>query len=317
MGNFLLQCAQCWQRLLILLQQYDALHHVAVFVVSHATHRRLKALLHRGNIAHQHGNIVLLRHYDRFDILNVPQQADRTHVDILRAQGKVIAADVGVAVLNRIHHLRQGDVMRQQSSRVHDHLVLARGPTKRRDIDNARNLFDFARDQPVLRRLQFIQAVARPSENVAINFANRRSRRELRLQIIRQRQSLQVIEHFLAIMEIIAVEAEVKLHIAQPENAGRAHLLQMWRTVNGVLHRDCDLLLHFLRGPGGVLRDDLDQRRRRIGIGLDVELGVRIAAHQQSGYKNHQHDDAVLQENADETRHLIPPQARATVPPRV
>ena len=86
--NFLLQRTQRGQGLLILLQQYDPLHHVAVVVASHTTHRRLKALAHRSNIAHQDGNIIPLCHHDRFDILNGFQQANGAHVHVLRAQAR-------------------------------------------------------------------------------------------------------------------------------------------------------------------------------------------------------------------------------------
>ena len=214
MSNFLLQRTQRGQGLLILLQQYDPLHHIAVVVAPHTTHRRLKALAHRSNIADEDGNIIPLCHHDRFDILNGFQQANGTHVHVLRAQREVISAHVGVAVLDSIHDLRQSDVMRQQPRRVDNYLILARGSTKRGHVDNAGNLFNLPRDQPVLCRFQFVQGVAGPGENITINFTDGRRRRKRRLQIIRQAQCLQVIENFFAVMEVIAVEAEIQLHIA-------------------------------------------------------------------------------------------------------
>ena len=38
------------------------------------------------------------------------------------------------------------------------------------------------------------------------------------------------------------------------------------------LERDADQPLHLLGAGARVLRDHLDQRRRRVGIGLDVEV---------------------------------------------
>ena len=38
------------------------------------------------------------------------------------------------------------------------------------------------------------------------------------------------------------------------------------------LERDADQALHFLGAGAGVLRDHLDQRRRGVGICLDVEI---------------------------------------------
>jgi hypothetical protein len=42
-----------------------------------------------------------------------------------------------------------------------------------------------------------------------------------------------------------------------------------------------DVALDFVGRLPGILRDDVDQRRHRIGIGLDVELGVAGIAERQ------------------------------------
>jgi hypothetical protein len=47
--------------------------------------------------------------------------------------------------------------------------------------------------------------------------------------------------------------------------------------------RNRDLPLHLFGGIARLLRDDLDQRRRRVGIGFDVEILQRKRAASQQG----------------------------------
>ena len=69
------------------------------------------------------------------------------------------------------------------------------------------------------------------------------------------------------------------------------------------LDRHRDVALDLLRRLAGVLGDDVDQRRHRVGIGLDVQVvvGEQAAHHQHRGQDDDQ--DALLESRGDESMH--------------
>ena len=221
----------------------------------------------------------------------------------MAAHRQVVAAGVGIAVLNGVDHLRHGDAHGQQAIGIDLGLVLPRGSTEGGDIDDAGYRLDLADNEPVLLRLQLVQAVAGADELIAIDLTDRRFGRELRLKIVRQRERLQPIERLLAVDEVGRVEIKVELDVAQAEDADGADFGQLRRAVQHRFDRNGDLLLHLLRGPCRVLRDELDHRRRWIGIGLDIELRKGKAARGQRHEEQDQDDGAVLQQRACESLH--------------
>ena len=72
-------------------------------------------------------------------------------------------------------------------------------------------------------------------------------------------------------------------------------------------HGNGHLLFHFFGRPRGVLGDDLDQGRRRIGIRFDVEFGKRVDADLQRDDEYDEHDGAVLQQGSDQCLHAQSP----------
>ena len=269
-----------------------------------------------GNVAQQNGHAVALGHHYVAHVVERVEQADAANVDALAADRKIVAARVGVAAGDGVHHLRHGDAVRQQLVGVDLGLILARGASKRSHIDDPRHLLDLANHQPVLRGLEFVQRISRTCELITINFAHRRFRRELRLKTIRQRHLLQAIQRFLAIGEVIAPKIEIHLDVAESKDADRADLIQFRRAVQSRLQRDRHLLLHLLRRPRGILRDKLDHRRRRIRVGLDVELQEGIGADRQHRQKHNENDVAIAKENANQRLHdYCPSPARKSSAP--
>ncbi len=139
------------------------------------------------------------------------------------------------------------------------------------DVNDAGNLLDLAADEPVLRGFYFVQAVAVTDETIAINLADGRPGRKLRREIRRQSNELQAVQDFLAVPVIVAVVVEIELYVAQAENRDGANILKARNSEENGFDGDGDLTLHFFGGPGGILRDHFDERRRRIGIGFDVQ----------------------------------------------
>ena len=61
-------------------------------------------------------------------------------------------------------------------------LILASVPPKTVTIDDAGNLFDFATDEPVQRGFEFVERIW-AFDTEAVDFADRRPRRELRFKL--------------------------------------------------------------------------------------------------------------------------------------
>ena len=80
-----------------------------------------------GDIAEKDGHAVVLGDDDVAHVVERVQQADAAHIDALAAHGQVVAARVGVAVLNGGDDLGHGDAVGQQLGRIDFGLVLARG----------------------------------------------------------------------------------------------------------------------------------------------------------------------------------------------
>src|SRR5581483_3037202 len=92
---------------------------------------------------------------------------------------------------------------------------------------------------------------------------------------------------------------EIQFHIAQAEFADRPDILQTGNSVERSFNRDRYLLLHFLGGPCWILSNHLDQRRRGIGIRLDIEAPESPYANRQPGEDQHNHDRSEGQEGGN------------------
>ena len=68
------------------------------------------------------------------------------------------------------------------------------------------------------------------------------------------------------------------------------------------LDRDGDVALDLLGRLAGALRDDVDQRRHRIGIGLDVELDEADDAGAEQDQQQQDDQHALLQRKGDDVR---------------
>ena len=87
------------------------------------------------------------------------------------------------------------------------------------------------------------------------------------------------VDDLLAGRPVVGPVGELALDVVQAGDRGAPEVLQAGHPVQGGLDRDADQPLHLLGAEAGVLRDDLDQRRGRVGIGLDVQFPGRMDAH--------------------------------------
>ena len=153
---------------------------------------------------------------------------------------------------------------------------------------------------------------------IAVDLADGRPGGELGLQSTGQGQRLQTIQDFLLVAEVVAVEIEVELYVAETEDADGAHLFEVRGAVERGFDRNGDLLFHLFGRPRGVLGDDLDQRRRWIWISFNVEFEKSVDADLQGDDEYDEHDGAVLQQGSDQCLHAQSPEgARSSAAPVV
>ena len=86
---------------------------------------------------------------------------------------------------------------------------------------------------------------------------------------------LQAVQHLLARRLVRRAPAEVALHVGETEERLRARVLEAGHAGEADLERDGDVALDVLGAHAVGLRDDLDERRHRVRVRLDVELLVR------------------------------------------
>src|SRR5262245_42427031 len=97
--------------------------------------------------------------------------------------------------------------------------------TKTDDINDAWHLLEMTLENPVLRHLQLHQTVALADQVVAIDFADCRSRGELRLHTRRELDHLQTIEDFLSIKVVICLVLEITLDVREAKEGNRADVV--------------------------------------------------------------------------------------------
>src|SRR5882757_4871749 len=303
LGDLLLQALQGRHALLVFLQEHDRFNDIVLPVSPDFSEAGLEAFLHLSDITYKNGSTVLLRDHHVSDIVDVSEQSDGTYVDVLVADGEIVSARVGVAVLYGRDQLRQGDSIGEELVRVRFYLVLLGRASEGCDVDHSGYLLEFSTDQPVLRRFQIVERVW-AGELISVYLSRRRPWRELRLQIIWQLQGLQTGQYLLTVVEKVAREFEIEFDVAEAEDADGTDLVQLWSSVQSQLDWRCNLLLDLFCGPCRILRNDLHQWRRRVGVGLDVELQSTECACSQRGDKHDQHDGAVAKKDVDERSHF-------------
>ena len=170
--DLLLQGIERRQAFFVLAQQHNGLHDIALVVAADLAKPRLKAFMHVGDVAHQHRCAVLFCDHHVAEIVHATQQAQRAHVDVLVAHGKIVAACIGVGVLDRRNHLRKSHSEGEHLVGIGLHLVLLRGAAKRGDVHHTGYLLELAAHQPVLRGLQVVQSV-RTGQLIPVNLAHR------------------------------------------------------------------------------------------------------------------------------------------------
>ena len=235
---------------------------------------------HVRDVLDQHRIAAALRHHGVGKIVDRADQADAAHHGGLRADVDGVAADIDVGIADGLQHLRQRQAVGDQLVEIDLQLVGLGLAAPAGDVDHAGHGAEAALQHPVLQRLEVEHAVVRrPVQAVAKDFADRAERRDGRLHVAGQRRQLrQPVQHLLQRLVIGVVERELQFDVGQSVQRDGADRAQVLDAGDLGLDRDRDVAFDLFRRQSRTLRHDVDHRRGRIGIGLDVELLERDQA---------------------------------------
>ena len=190
----------------------------------------------------------------------------------------------------------QGQTVRHQLVDIDLHFIglgLAAPP---RHVDDAGNGAEAALQHPVLQGLEIEHRVIGGADQaVSIDFTDRTERRNLRLGVVEQRPELgEPVQDLLQCLIISEVEGELQLHVGQAVQRNRPDDTEVLDSGDLRLQRNRDVAFDLFSRQSRALGHDVDHGRRRIGIGLDVQLLKRNQSADDDGRKQPDHQESAI-----------------------
>ncbi len=256
-----------------------------------------------GDVLDLHRNAVGLCQDDVLDVVDpvalrqvlgpaAVQETDASDVHGLLADIDRASAHIGIGVADRGQNLRKGDVVGVEFVEVDLDLVFFGGAAPGVDLNDAFDRQQAALHHPVLDGAKIGQPdMGRPNDLITIDLAHQARALNLRRYAVGQADILLQAERRLREGKIV-VDAvfEDDADERQPIERRRADDVDAGRGRKPDLHRDGVVALHLLGGLACGLGGDFQDHRRRVRIGLDVQLGERHEAgadeHQQAQEDN-------------------------------
>ena len=145
-------------------------------------------------------------------------------------------------------------------------------PSESGHVDDTGNASELATDLPILNRFQIRErGLAGSCEFISIDFGNRPPRRQRRRRPGRQLHRAQPIQYFLTVAKDLRVKIKIDLDVAQPKDRERANIREARHAIERDFNGNRDLAFDLFGRPPALLGDQLDHRRRGIGIGDNIE----------------------------------------------
>ena len=171
--------------------KHDALDDIVVCVLAGDAEPRFVTDLHRGHVPHQDRVPPALRQHRVAQLLRRADEPDAAHHRRLRANIDGVAADIDVAVIQRLQQLRQRQPVGNQLVEIDLKLEGFGLAAPSDDVDDAGHRAESALQHPVLQRLEIKHAVAGwADEPISVDFSDRTDRRNLRLSVVRKVREL-------------------------------------------------------------------------------------------------------------------------------
>ncbi len=239
------------------------------------------------------------------------EQADTPRRHGHLALGEVVAAHRGVGVGQRQLDLAQRDAVAAEAVGVGLDLVAPHRAAEARQVHDPRHPPELALQHPVLQRLDvvervdlFARSILGDFQDIAEDLARGRLRRDARGHVRRQRlgDRGQAVDHLLPgrIVGILAAVMPGHLQVAQAEQRLAIDLLQAGHAGERHLQGDGDLTLDLLGRSAGEQREHLDDRRRRVGVGFDIDMHEGVEADRREEERPEDDGDRAIERPGDE-----------------
>ena len=211
-----------------------------------------------------------------------------------------------VAVVGRqggLHlHRRQAD--RGNPGLIEQHLVLHGSTAEARVVCHTGNGPVLRRDGPVLEGLELHRRAIGALQHVPIDEPGRRGeRRHRRRHAARQAEVALPVEDFLAGEAVVRAILKRDLDVGQSVQRDRAGGGRLRNTVHSEFDGHRDQPFDFLGGMPGPLGDDLDDRRRKIGIGIHRQAIQRPPSRADQHERQQDDDEALPQRIGNDPVH--------------
>src|SRR6266446_2847986 len=199
--------------------QYRALNDVVVIVLAGNAKTRLVAGCHSRDIADPHRDAIYRCDHRVADLIHRVYEADAADNRSLWPKIDGLAANIDVAVVERLQHLRQGDPMGEQTVQIDGDLVGLGLAAPSGDVEHPRHRLEPTLEDPVLDGLEVGNAKAGWADHpVTVDLADRAPRRYLRGRTIGQRPQLrQPVDHPLLRLVISKGISKLYFDVRQPE----------------------------------------------------------------------------------------------------
>ena len=230
---------------------------------------------------------------DSFEIGDAGGETHRSHHKLLGVALDELGADVEVVGANRVQDLRQGDVVSQQSVRLHHDLELFLPAADPEDLGDAGHGLEVELDQPVLDRAQLLERVRSGGVLEVVEEDQTHSGRDRpHLRIAEAlgdllARLLQALADELASEVDVDVILEVDVDHGEAEVGDRADVVDAGQPGHGDLDREGDVLLDLLGRQALGHREDLHQIGRHVRERVDRKLPV---AEKAGGHHQHRQD---------------------------
>src|SRR5579862_7900252 len=293
-------------------QEDDALHDIVV-IFNHAvgamesfadlTEANLGALGDDGDVSHAYRSSGLSLENGLFDVVNVSDEADGAHVDLLRALLDEAAAGVGVGIGKLLLYLREAEAVGDELVGIETYLIFTSDAAEGGVVDNIRHGADVLGDDPILQRLHFHQVIRRIGalHGVPVDGTDGAEiGTDASGDTGRERDLRKTLQTLLTIPIVVGIVVKDQVHHRQARQRSGANMLQVRDSVHLNLDGNGDLLLDFFGGASGPLRDDLHPGVGHVGIGFDGQIVEGDHTPDKEEQRCTENDEAVVEGKIDE-----------------
>jgi len=235
---------------------------------------------------------------DLLDIVDVGEEANLLHVDLLRALLDKAAAGVDVVGGDLLLDLLDGEAVADELLWIEDDLVLAGNTAEAGDVDDTGHAAEGFFELPVLDALELhcVDGGVDALEGVPIDLADGTPiGADLGLKAGGKGDLAETLKDLLAVPVVFAVVVEDHGDAGEPGEGGGAEVGHVGDARHAVFEGNGHLLFDVFGGTAGPLGDDVDVVIGDVGIGFDGEIVEGDCAPTEQQHRRNEHDEAVVQ----------------------